>query len=67
VRDYAVVTAFRKNRAWYQAFTNMVEWIADAAHGRWSFFITARGEWDADLTFYFDDAQDAMLFRLSIN
>jgi hypothetical protein len=65
VRDYPVTTSFHKSHSWNRAFTNMVEWIADAAHGRWSFFMLAKGDWD--VTFYFDDPQDAMLFRLSIN
>ncbi len=67
VRSHPVTTGFRKNNAMYQGFINMVEWIAESAHGRWAFFFEAYGDWDADLTFYFDDAQDAMLFRLSIN
>jgi hypothetical protein len=49
-----------------QSFINMVEWIADHAEGRWSFSVRTEGT-GFRLTFYFDDAQDAMLFRLSIN
>lgn len=51
----------------YQGFINMVEWIADNAHGAWAFLLQVKGQWDCDITFYFDNAMDAMLFRLNIN
>lgn len=49
------------------AFTRAVEWIAENTVSTWNFHL-AYTETDAALqmTFYFDDPTDAVIFRLSI-
>jgi len=47
------------------SFTHIVNWLADNAIGKWSFHL-GRNTGSMHLTLFFDELEDAVMFKLSV-